>query len=34
MENELTAPRDGRVREVHVAPGASVEAGRVLVVLD
>jgi biotin carboxyl carrier protein len=34
MENELTAPRDGRVREVHVTPGASVEAGRVLVVLD
>jgi acetyl/propionyl-CoA carboxylase alpha subunit len=30
----LTAPRDGRVREVHVTPGASVEAGRVLVVLD
>jgi acetyl/propionyl-CoA carboxylase alpha subunit len=34
MENELTAPRAGRVREVGVTEGASVEAGRVLVVLD
>jgi biotin carboxyl carrier protein len=30
----LRAPRSGRVREVSVSPGASVEAGRVLVVLE
>jgi len=34
MENELRATRSGRVREVSVSPGASVEAGRVLVVLE
>ena len=34
MENELTAPCDGVIRDVHVAPGASVEAGRVLIVLE
>ncbi|RPJ64661.1 MAG: acetyl-CoA carboxylase biotin carboxyl carrier protein subunit [Acidobacteria bacterium] len=34
MENELRAPRAGRVREVHVQEGAPVESGRLLVVLD
>jgi len=33
MENELGAPRAGRVKEIHVAPGTPVEAGRLLVVL-
>jgi biotin carboxyl carrier protein len=33
MENELRTPRAGRVKEIAVAPGASVEAGRVLVVV-
>ena len=32
MENELRAPRDGRVKDVHVTEGALVEAGRLLVV--
>ena len=34
MENELRAPRAGRVREISAVPGASVEAGRVLLVID
>lgn len=34
MENELRAARDGRVREVTVAEGQSVEAGSVLVVVE
>ena len=34
MENELTAARAGRVREVTVSAGAAVEAGRVLVVIE
>jgi biotin carboxyl carrier protein len=34
MENELRAPKAGRVREVAVSPGVSVEAGRVLVVIE
>jgi biotin carboxyl carrier protein len=34
MENELRAPRGGVVREVAVQPGASVEAGTILVVID
>jgi biotin carboxyl carrier protein len=34
MENELTAVRGGRIREVTVAPGAAVEAGRLLVVIE
>jgi biotin carboxyl carrier protein len=33
MENELTAARAGVVREVSVSEGASVEAGRLLVVV-
>lgn len=34
MENELRAPKAGTVRDVAVEPGASVEAGRLLVVID
>jgi biotin carboxyl carrier protein len=34
MENELRAARDGRVREVAVAEGQSVEAGAVLLVVE
>ncbi len=34
MENELRAARDGRVKEVHVAEGAPVEAGRLLLVVE
>jgi len=34
MENELTAVRSGRVREVPVGAGAAVEAGRLLVVIE
>ena len=34
MENELRTPRAGRVREVTVTPGTSVEAGRVLAVIE
>jgi biotin carboxyl carrier protein len=34
MENELRSPRAGRVKEVLVAEGMSVEAGRVLVLIE
>lgn len=34
MENELTVGRGGRVKEVTVAEGASVEAGRLLVIVE
>jgi biotin carboxyl carrier protein len=34
MENELRAPRAGHVKEIAVTPGTSVEAGRVLAVID
>jgi len=34
MENELTSPRDGTVRQVKAAPGATVETGDVLVVIE
>jgi biotin carboxyl carrier protein len=34
MENELRSPVAGRVREVSATAGASVEAGRVLVVIE
>ena len=34
MENELTAPRAGRVSEVRVDEGMSVETGMVLVVIE
>jgi biotin carboxyl carrier protein len=34
MENELRAARDGRVREVGVTEGQSVEAGAVLLVVE
>lgn len=34
MENELSVPRGGRVRDVVVQEGVSVEAGRLLVVVE
>ncbi len=34
MENELRSPKDGRVKDVRVQQGMSVEAGRVLVVVQ
>ena len=34
MENELRSPKAGRVKDVTVTPGTSVEAGRVLVVIE
>ena len=34
MENELGAPKAGRVTEVAVTEGTSVEAGRLLVVIE
>jgi biotin carboxyl carrier protein len=34
MENELASPKAGRVKEVAVSEGASVEAGRLLVVIE
>jgi biotin carboxyl carrier protein len=34
MENELTSPKAGRVKEVSVGEGQSVEAGRLLVTVE
>jgi biotin carboxyl carrier protein len=34
MENELRSPKAGRVKEVAVAPGSLVEAGRVLLIIE
>lgn len=34
MENELRSPKAGRVKEINVTPGTSVEAGRVLLVVE
>ncbi len=34
MENEISAPRDGRIAEVHVTSGATVEGGAPLVTLE
>lgn len=34
MENDLSSPKAGVVREVAIAEGASVEAGRLLVVVE
>jgi biotin carboxyl carrier protein len=34
MENELRAARDGRVREVAVAEGQSVDAGTILLIVE
>ena len=34
MENELRSPKAGRVKDVSVSPGTSVEAGRILVVIE
>jgi biotin carboxyl carrier protein len=34
MENEITAPKAGTVREVHVSEGSSVSEGEPLFVVD
>jgi biotin carboxyl carrier protein len=34
MENELTSPKAGRVKEVGATEGQSVEAGRLLVIVE
>ena len=34
MENELRSPKAGRIKEIAVTPGTSVEAGRVLLVVE
>ncbi len=34
MENELASPKAGRVKEVSVSEGQSVEAGRLLVIVE
>jgi len=34
MENEMRAPKEGVVREVRATPGAAIDAGAVLVVID
>jgi len=34
MENPIYAPADGKVVEIRVAAGATVEAGQVLIVLE
>ena len=34
MENELRSPKAGRVKELNVTAGTSVEAGRVLLVIE
>ena len=34
MENDIMAPRQGRVTAIHVSPGATVEGGKPLVTLD
>jgi biotin carboxyl carrier protein len=34
MENELRSPKAGRVKDVSVKAGDSVEAGRVLLVVE
>lgn len=34
MENELRSPKAGRVKEVTATPGMSVQAGRVLLVIE
>jgi len=34
MENELRSPKKGRVKSISVTPGTSVQAGRVLLVVE
>ena len=34
MENELRSPKQGRVKSISVTPGTSVQAGRVLLVVE
>ena len=33
MENELRAPRDGRIQEIHVSPGDQVNPGQALITI-
>jgi biotin carboxyl carrier protein len=34
MENEIAAPKDGKVAALHVEPGQSVEGGTILAVIE
>nr|MBA2259320.1 acetyl-CoA carboxylase biotin carboxyl carrier protein subunit [Acidobacteriota bacterium] len=34
MENELRSPKKGRVKSISVTPGTSVQAGRLLLVVE
>ncbi len=34
MQNEMQSPRDGRVREIRVAPGDTVSAGDILAIIE
>ncbi len=34
MENELRSPRAGRIKQVAVSPGLSVDAGAMLVLIE
>jgi biotin carboxyl carrier protein len=34
MENELRAPKTGKVKDVNVSAGTPVDAGKVLVVIE
>jgi biotin carboxyl carrier protein len=34
MQNELKSPKEGRVVELRVAPGATVASGEVLAVIE
>jgi biotin carboxyl carrier protein len=34
MENDIQAPRAGRIKAVHVRAGETVDSGRALVVLE
>ncbi|HVT98022.1 MAG TPA: biotin/lipoyl-containing protein [Acidobacteriaceae bacterium] len=34
MQNEMQSPRDGRVRELRVAPGDTVSAGDILAIIE
>jgi len=34
MENDIPAHRSGRIKQVHVRPGDTVETGEALVTLD
>ena len=34
MENELKSPKTGKVTEIRVAPGQTVEKGEVLIIIE